>query len=200
MAGTQGRRSARDRLASASLRRAPVGLGTPGVSGVRRREGSQALTVPSASGALEDYGYLRIDAGTAGGTAVGTGLQLLKGSAVTNGLADTSWASYNTSTGIFTVARAGLWVLSAYVVVTTPVAGASLSVNTPRVASAEASPMAWFHADAFPGVGGAFTSATTSPPTPWFASGTGYCAHYAPSAGATYNQFYLVLYPTAFFD
>lgn len=187
------RREPPDR-AAAQLRRGAVS-GTPGSYRVVRAR-TDSTPPASSGGALSDLGYLRVDSGTANGSTLGGSLVTLKGSTV--GTID--GASYSSSTGLFTVSRAGLWVLSAYLVVTNPVAGAGLFVNTPRVASAEASPQAWFHPDNFPGVGGAYTAATCSPPTPWAAGQTGYCSYYSGTSGAVINQFYLVFYPIAFFD
>lgn len=157
--------------------------------------------VPPAGGTLKDYFALHVTAGTAVGSTLGSGVTALKGSSVNNDLLDPSWASYSSATGLFTVARAGLWQLSGYIVVTSHVAQSILSIATPWIASGvEQSPQGYLQDDFLAGVPGAYAGSTCSPPTPWPAASTGYVGYAAPSSGAVLNQFRLVFRPIAFFD
>lgn len=179
-----------------------AGRGRGGLAPVPRSAqplGRRTYAAPAVAGA--DLGVILVNSGTANGSTLGSGVTALKGSSVSNDLVDPAWASYSSATGLFTVARAGLWQLSGYIVVTSPVAKSVIQAATPWVASGiEQSPFAFFNDDFIAGVTGGWSASTCSPPTPWPEASTGYVAYAAPSSGAVLNQFYLVFRPIAFFD
>lgn len=112
MTGTQPRREPTSRLASSVLRRANVGAGTPGVTAVRRRDGAQALTVPTVPASLHYYGAMNVTAGGLVGDFLSGGddYVLLEGTP-TDDFVNGAAASWSLVDGEYTAQAGGYWAL-----------------------------------------------------------------------------------------